>query len=84
MKKGGELINDNDVAVLAYALLNFSMNESIEHANMGNLCNICYEKEKNCLFYPCKHNFSCLGCGKNLKDCPLCKTPLENIERIYV
>ena len=50
----------------------------------GNLCMICCEKEKNCLFFPCKHNFSCIQCSKGLKDCPVCKTTIEVLERIYV
>ena len=51
---------------------------------IANACGICYENEKNCLFMPCKHNFSCISCSKNLRTCPVCKTVIDVIERIYV
>jgi len=32
----------------------------------NNRCDICYEKEKNALLMPCKHNCTCILCAKNL------------------
>ena len=43
-------------------------NSEINYELKGNACGICFEHEKNCLFLPCKHNFSCISCSKNLRQ----------------
>lgn len=46
-------------------------------------CIICCESDRDALYMPCKHNTACLKCSKSLKDCPICRTKIEDIIRIY-
>ncbi|CAK85925.1 unnamed protein product (macronuclear) [Paramecium tetraurelia] len=48
-----------------------------------NSCIICIENDRDALYMPCKHNTACLKCSKNLKDCPICRTKIQDIIRIY-
>ena len=48
-----------------------------------NSCIICIENDRDALYMPCKHNTACLKCSKNLKDCPICRTKILDIIRIY-
>lgn len=50
------------------------MFESDSSIDNQNACNICYVSEKDCVFYPCKHNTSCIKCSKMIKQCPVCRT----------
>ena len=29
----------------------------------NDLCSICLERKKDCIFYPCGHEVACFGCG---------------------
>lgn len=51
--------------------------------NFGSECNICCNAESDCLILPCKHNFACLKCTKNLRECPVCRKTIEGIIKIY-
>lgn len=48
----------------------------------GN-CFICYEKERDCLLMPCKHNISCIKCSQSFKTCPVCRHPIDDLVRIF-
>ncbi|CAD8120565.1 unnamed protein product [Paramecium sonneborni] len=48
-----------------------------------NLCIICFEKERDSLILPCKHNATCLKCSQNLTICPLCRVQIQETMRIY-
>jgi len=49
----------------------------------NNRCDICYEKEKNALLMPCKHNCTCILCAKNLTQCPICRGKITDFIKIY-
>lgn len=51
-------------------------------------CLICFENEKNAVFYNCGHKMSCLECAKNLMEryqprCPLCRAKIIDIIQEY-
>jgi hypothetical protein len=57
-------------------------------------CLICYDAPKEMLCHPCRHLCLCLGCSKKLGRqyragvttpflCPICKTGVDNILRVY-
>jgi pSer/pThr/pTyr-binding forkhead associated (FHA) protein len=48
-----------------------------------NCCSICLDSERDCLIMPCRHSCSCLRCIKSVKNCPVCRTPINDIIRIY-
>ena len=47
------------------------------------MCFICLENERNCLILPCKHNFSCMKCSKNLKKCPIDRGTITDFIKMY-
>lgn len=49
----------------------------------GYECKICLLKEKSVLFLPCLHFMSCANCVCNLFKCPLCKSEIHGVIKIY-
>lgn len=49
--------------------------------NERNLCNICFERAKNCVFQ-CGHN-SCKVCAYALKECHICRVAITQRIRVY-
>jgi E3 ubiquitin-protein ligase XIAP len=47
-------------------------------------CKICYTREVEILFLPCKHANCCAECATAVNKCPYCRTPLEGVVRIYL
>lgn len=48
-----------------------------------NACVICCENDRDALYLPCKHNTACVRCSKNLRECPICRTKIEDFIKIY-
>jgi len=50
-------------------------------------CTICFENDREIIFIPCNHLLHCAFCDKNFhknnKNCPICRTPIQQISRIY-
>lgn len=42
-------------------------------------CCVCLSEEKDTIFYPCGHYHCCNDCAKKLKDCPICRTNIEQL-----
>ena len=50
----------------------------------GNtLCSICWEDERDCVILPCRHNVTCMKCVKGVKVCPICRTHIDDLYRIF-
>ena len=51
-------------------------------------CAICHEKMVATITYPCLHAAMCVGCARDYGQvqnvCPVCRTPLQSIERMYL
>lgn len=55
-----------------------------EGQKQGNtLCSICWEDERDCVILPCRHNVTCMKCIKGVKACPICRTPIDDLYRIF-
>ena len=35
-------------------------------------CMLCGNCEKDALFFPCRHNLTCMNCAESLTVCPVC------------
>ena len=57
--------------------------EAEEKEVSNTACSICWEEERDCLIIPCRHNVTCLKCVKSVKNCPICRTPIEDLLRIF-
>lgn len=49
-----------------------------------NQCKICMDNDINVTFIPCGHLVCCSDCGKSVRHCPLCRTPIERSFRVYL
>ena len=63
-----------------YLLLGSYSNEASDEAMA---CKICLTREKNILFLPCGHFVSCNGCVFQLKTCPVCRSNIHGVHRVY-
>jgi len=48
------------------------------------LCKICKKEEMQLVFLSCRHVYSCVKCGSNLENCPLCQKPILATIQIYL
>eukprot|EP00095_Tigriopus_kingsejongensis_P005266 maker-scaffold464_size163657-snap-gene-0.31 protein:Tk05266 transcript:maker-scaffold464_size163657-snap-gene-0.31-mRNA-1 annotation:"apoptosis 2 inhibitor" len=47
-------------------------------------CKICMDNEIGVVFIPCGHLICCIQCVPALKDCPLCRQPIEGTVKTYM
>jgi hypothetical protein len=40
-------------------------------------CAVCLDQEKNTVFIPCGHFYTCSGCAKALQACPICRQAIK-------
>ena len=45
-------------------------------------CKICMEKLNKVMLIPWCHCF-CLGCARNIQECPICRSDVQGINNIY-
>lgn len=48
-----------------------------------NQCKICMDCERDTLFEPCGHLFTCRSCASMLRDCPICRQHIRKFHRVY-
>lgn len=48
------------------------------------LCKICYRNELGVVFLPCGHIVACVDCAAALKNCAVCRKPLEATVRAFL
>jgi hypothetical protein len=73
--------------------------QNIDSTNTDKICIICTHRKKMTFFIPCGHSIMCTVCSKqhvkngsqtesdNIQKiilCPLCRTPITKINRIYI
>lgn len=47
-------------------------------------CKVCYAREIQILFLPCKHIAVCVQCSSDLEECVICREPLQEKLRTYL
>lgn len=47
------------------------------------LCKICFEKECNTAYVPCGHVVACGVCALAARECPVCRSAIKNVQRLY-
>lgn len=48
-----------------------------------NLCKVCLDAPSDCVFLDCAHLCTCVRCGKRLSECPLCRSYIVRVVRIF-
>ena len=46
-------------------------------------CLICYDSDRDAVFYPCGHMCACLECARKLEECPYCHRSISESIRLY-
>jgi hypothetical protein len=49
-----------------------------------DICKTCFSNYCNIMYLPCEHQYTCLACFPKLKECPLCRKPIERIAPVDV
>ena len=53
-------------------------------ANVGLECCVCWETINFAtIFIPCNHIGTCLSCTKLINECPVCRTTINDKQRVY-
>ena len=70
-----EIITDIDVErVLSDAIKNMKIYED----NTTTDCAVCLAADKEVVFIPCGHYYTCGGCAVLLKTCPICRSTITD------
>jgi hypothetical protein len=48
------------------------------------LCVICLRDQKDCVFLPCGHLYTCMKCSENLPTCPICRKIVKQKVRVFM
>jgi len=48
------------------------------------LCRICMDSDVCTTFFPCRHVVCCNDCSHLCPTCPICRSPVQNVERIFL
>ena len=57
--------------------------KALEAKDGNTNCIVCWESERDCVILPCRHNITCMKCIKSVKTCPVCRTQIEDLYRIF-
>lgn len=48
------------------------------------LCRICMEADVCAVFFPCRHVVCCNNCSRLCDSCPICRSPVQASQKIYL
>ncbi|CAF0868565.1 unnamed protein product [Rotaria sp. Silwood1] len=48
-----------------------------------DLCKVCMDAKIDCVFLDCGHLCTCIRCGKQLSECPLCRCYIIRVVRVF-
>ena len=54
-----------------------ALEEEIEKMRSQNTCKVCLTESSDRVFQPCGHLSCCSTCTKRLRDCPICRLPID-------
>jgi len=57
--------------------------EKEEKLTIEDECNVCLENKKDSVLLPCAHRTVCLICAKKLSQCPICRSKISQIIKIF-
>ena len=60
-----------------------SMDESPATGHENEVCKVCMDRVIDCVFLECGHLVTCVDCGRQLRECPLCRQNIARIVRVF-
>jgi hypothetical protein len=70
-----KILNDSGIKLTEEQLKTITIFEDTSLTD----CAVCYDNPKDSVLYPCGHFYTCSGCSKQLKKCPVCRSDITNI-----
>lgn len=55
----------------------------LENTPTEMLCKVCMDAPLDCVLLECGHIASCVNCGKQLAECPICRQYVVRVVRIF-
>jgi len=52
-------------------------------ASDSELCKVCMDAIADCVFLDCGHMVTCVKCGKLLAECPICRSNIVRVVRVF-
>lgn len=75
----GELL---ERVVMLWVDNNLHKNDNFD-GNMEDCCKICMDAPLDCVLLECGHMATCLECGKQLAECPICRQYVTRVVRTF-
>jgi hypothetical protein len=60
-----------------------STNDSPTGREENEMCKVCMDHIIDCVFLECGHLVTCVDCGRQLRECPLCRQNIVRIVRVF-
>ncbi|KPP72110.1 E3 ubiquitin-protein ligase MYLIP-A-like [Scleropages formosus] len=60
------------------------LQEQLERLREALLCMMCCEEEIDAAFCPCGHMVCCQSCSAQLQCCPVCRSKVDQVQRVYL
>ena len=60
-----------------------TLKQDLEKSNESKLCKICMDAEICIAFVPCGHIVSCAKCSPSIKNCAVCRKPIQSTMKTY-
>lgn len=60
---------------------NIRLENNVDHYTV---CRVCLDAPKDQLLRPCNHVCCCGTCAQMLSKCPVCRTPIQSLETLYL
>jgi len=77
VKKRDKIIILGDEEIIEKQAIDLS-NIKIHTDEESNECIICMDIEKQIVFDPCGHLYSCINCSSKISKCPICRCIIKN------
>lgn len=72
------------MCIFSTKLLNLLLiSEMLANTPTEMLCKVCMDAPLNCVLLECGHIASCVDCGKQLAECPICRQYVVRVVRTF-
>ncbi|RHY41775.1 hypothetical protein DYB34_008711 [Aphanomyces astaci] len=75
--------NDTLASSMAKLAVTTTLASAPELTSSANECVICMDEVRNAVCIPCGHLSSCFDCLSSASTCPICRTPIQSVVKIY-
>ncbi|XP_077999843.1 E3 ubiquitin-protein ligase MYLIP-like [Glandiceps talaboti] len=69
--------------ILTHSELIVSLRNEVAQMKEARLCQVCLDTQISTAFCPCGHMMCCETCAQECKKCPLCRSEITYIQRVF-